>query len=124
MFHLYIASIARVEKLSRVTAAILDVLQVLLASPGGGCHGFAIAKEVKRPTGSVYPILARFERLGWVESHWESEQPEHGRPRRRLYRLTPEGLLAARAVVKERMAERAARAVRYGTVLGTADGVA
>src|SRR5258707_520956 len=62
-FHLYIASVGRVEMLSRVTPAILDVLQVLLASSVGGCHGFAIAKDVKRPTGSVYPILARLERV-------------------------------------------------------------
>lgn len=80
MFYRYIASVGDVERLNRVTAAILDVLQVLLAEPGGGCHGFAIAKETKRPTGSVYPILARLERFGWVESYWESEQPEHGRP--------------------------------------------
>jgi PadR family transcriptional regulator PadR len=99
-----------VEKLNRVTPAILDVLQVLLSDQEGGCHGFAIAKETRRPTGSVYPILARLERFGWVESYWQSEQPEHGRPRRRLYRLTPDGLLATRELLNERR-------VRAGTTL-------
>jgi DNA-binding PadR family transcriptional regulator len=121
--HLYIASVGCVEKLNRVTAAILDVLQVLLAAPEGGCHGFAIAKETRRPTGSVYPILARLERSGWVESYWESEQPEHGRPRRRLYCLTPEGLLATKEVVEERRA-RAGRTLRPGLVLRSAGGAA
>ncbi len=90
------------DRLSRITPAILDVLEVLVASCEIGCHGFAIAKDVNRPTGSVYPILARLEKAGWLESYWESEQPEHGRPRRRLYSLTSDGLLAANGVLAER----------------------
>jgi PadR family transcriptional regulator PadR len=121
VFYLFITSVGCVEKLNRVTAAILDVLQVLLATPGGGCHGFAIAKEARRPTGSVYPILARLERFGWVESYWESEQPEHGRPRRRLYSLTPEGLLATKAAVEERRAT-AGMTLRPGLALRSAGG--
>lgn len=90
------------QALSRVTPALLDVLKVLMQSPDDP-HGFAVAKAAGRKTGSVYPILARLEAAGWVESYWESEHPHEGRPRRRFYRLTdPDGLLAARALIEER----------------------
>jgi PadR family transcriptional regulator, regulatory protein PadR len=124
MFYLYITSVGHMERLSRVTAAILDVLEVLIASSGVGCHGFAIAKDVKRPTGSVYPILARLERAGWLESYWESEQSDHGRPRRRLYSLTPDGLLAARDLLAERRRGNAGLSLRSKLSLRAAGGAA
>lgn len=90
------------QALDRVTPALLDVLQVLVQSPDDP-HGFAVAKAAGRKTGSVYPILARLEASGWVESYWESEHPHEGRPRRRFYRLTDsDGLLAAQALIAER----------------------
>ena len=58
------------------------------------------------PSGTVYPALRRLEGGGHLESTWEDEAAAHaeGRPRRRVYRLTPSGLaLAARA--DERLAE-------------------
>jgi PadR family transcriptional regulator, regulatory protein PadR len=112
------------EKLSRITPAILDVLRVLMAPSEESCHGFAIAKDVRRPTGSVYPILARLERAGWVESSWELEQPQDGRPRRRLYHLTPEGLQEARAALAARAAGSARKAPRPGLALRSAGGAA
>jgi DNA-binding PadR family transcriptional regulator len=84
---------------------MLDVLTVLVEASDDP-HGFSIAKATKRPTGSVYPILARLEDAGWVESYWEAEHPDQGRPRRRFYRLThPEGLRAARTLLAERRAK-------------------
>lgn len=35
-------------------------------------------------TGDLYPLLARLEREGKIESRWDPESPEH--PRRRQYR--------------------------------------
>ncbi|MGH7743321.1 MAG: PadR family transcriptional regulator [Candidatus Dormibacteria bacterium] len=97
------------QALSRITQAMLDVLTILVQAPDDP-HGFAIAKAAKHPTGSVYPILARLEDAGWVESHWETEHPHEGRPRRRFYRLTsPEGLRAARTLLEERRVKQAKR---------------
>jgi DNA-binding PadR family transcriptional regulator len=46
--------------------------------------------------GSLYPILYAFERHKLLESKWESERPHDlGRPRRRLYRITPLGIRRA-----------------------------
>lgn len=85
----------------RVTDATLDVLEVLLRSDDE-LYGFKIAKAIKRPTGSVFPILARLEQLGWAVSEWEtSEQSQRG-ARRRFYRLSPDGMARARSVLATR----------------------
>jgi prephenate dehydratase len=41
-------------------------------------------KLTELPSGSVYPILARLERLNIVSSDWESDPARPG-PRRRMY---------------------------------------
>ena len=91
------------EQLPRVTPATMAVLAVLV-STGEDLHGFAIAQQARRPTGSVYPILDRLGRAGWLASYWETEHPQEGRPRRRFYRLESDGLQAARALLAERRA--------------------
>ncbi|WP_202624996.1 PadR family transcriptional regulator [Steroidobacter agaridevorans] len=43
-------------------------------------------------SGSIYPILARFESAKWLTSEWERGAPvQLGRPRRRYYTLTALG---------------------------------
>src|SRR5688572_17527465 len=68
------------------------VLAALLEGRGDVKYGLEIAKEAGLASGTIYPILARLERAGWVESEWEDIDPhEAGRRRRRYYRLTGEG---------------------------------
>jgi DNA-binding PadR family transcriptional regulator len=88
-------------QLSRVTPATLDVLEALMG-PDEELYGLKIAQNASRKAGSVYPILARLEEAGWVESSWEREERDERGPRRRFYRLSPEGLGAARALLIER----------------------
>ncbi|MEE1761189.1 PadR family transcriptional regulator [Streptomyces sp. SP18BB07] len=101
----------------RITGATLDVLEVLLSAEE--LHGFAVAKAAGKPTGSVYPILLRLEEAGWVESRWETEHPDAGRPRRRFYQLTADGMASARAIIKERRGPTpATRRTGLGPALG------
>ena len=54
----------------------------------------------KLASGTIHPILARLEGLGWLESRWEDIDPAtEGRPSRRFYVLTPDGTVAARREV-------------------------
>lgn len=107
------------EELSRVTPATLAVLAVLV-SAREDLHGFAIAQEAGRPTGSIYPILDRLSRIGWLTSYWETAHPQEGRPRRRFYRLEPDGLQAARVLLAERWAHNPSviRRMRSATAAG------
>jgi PadR family transcriptional regulator PadR len=84
----------------RVTPATLDVMEALLG-PDDELYGLRIAQNAKRKTGSVYPILLRLEETGWVESFWETPEQSARGPRRRFYRLTPDGLGRARALLVE-----------------------
>lgn len=89
------------ELLSRITPATLDVLEVLLG-PDDELYAYRIAQHAGRKTGVVVPILDRLEHAGWVESWWEHDEPSRRGPRRRFYRLSPDGLAAARKVLTER----------------------
>jgi PadR family transcriptional regulator PadR len=102
---LYTSRVICVGRKFRVTDATLDVLEVLLG-PDEELYGLKIAKVIGRPTGSVFPILARLEQVGWVISEWETSDPTTRGPRRRFYRLSPEGLAGARAVLSERRPTR------------------
>src|SRR2546430_4203164 len=80
--------------ISRVTAPLLDVVQFLLQvfeSDRGETHGWEIMKSVKRSGPTVYGVLDRLEDAGWISSRWERENPDPQKPRRRMYRLTPNG---------------------------------
>ncbi len=92
------------------TAQTQAVLASLLERPEEPHYGLEIAKEAGLATGTIYPILARLERMRWVTSEWEDiDESQAARRRRRYYRLTGEGMAAARAEF-EATAERVRRA--------------
>ncbi|MBT1621777.1 PadR family transcriptional regulator [Curtobacterium flaccumfaciens pv. oortii] len=88
------------EPIRRVTAPTLDVLDALLAADGPA-WGLLVIKATGRQAGTVYPILERLERQGWITSSWDDETDRPG-PRRRLYEFTPDGVDAARDLVAAR----------------------
>lgn len=79
----------------------VSVLAALSSAPSDWRHGYVVAKETGLRSGTLYPILIRLADRGLLESCWEAEQPA-GRPRRHLYRLSAEGLVAAHAAVAAR----------------------
>jgi PadR family transcriptional regulator, regulatory protein PadR len=79
---------------SRFSAQTLSVLAALCEQPSQWRHGYALARQTGLKSGTLYPILIRLADRGLVEACWQDE-PEPGRPRRHLYRLTASGLAAA-----------------------------
>ena len=58
--------------------------------------GTDLMQAARLSSGTLYPLLLRFEKAGLLESRWERERPETlGRPRRRFYRMTPAGAKVA-----------------------------
>jgi transcriptional regulator len=59
-------------------------------------HGYEIAKRIDEQSDgvlrfhvpSLYPMLYRMERRGWIDGKWVEKA---GQRRRRYYRLTPQG---------------------------------
>jgi PadR family transcriptional regulator, regulatory protein PadR len=61
-------------------------------------YGLEVAHAAGLATGTVHPILARLEAIGWLRSRWEDIDPRaEGRPQRRYYQLTAEGASSASA---------------------------
>jgi PadR family transcriptional regulator, regulatory protein PadR len=89
----------------RLTAVIMDVLEVLTSSsPDDPSWGLQLCEQTGYGTGTVYPALDRLLKVGWIEDMWE-EPPPADRPRRRYYSITSAG----RAAYQEANAARAAR---------------
>jgi PadR family transcriptional regulator PadR len=71
-------------------------LAVLSVLEDGPLHGYEVARHIEEQThgslrftlASLYPLLYRLEKRGWVRGVWETSGT--GR-RRRCYRLTPAG---------------------------------
>jgi PadR family transcriptional regulator, regulatory protein PadR len=97
----------RVGGRSGFSKQTLSVLVALCAQPSQWSHGYDLAKETRLKSGTLYPILIRLAERGLVEAHWQDE-PQPGRPRRHLYRLTADGL----AVTEDALAKAAEPATR------------
>jgi PadR family transcriptional regulator len=71
-------------------------LMILAVLEGRARHGYEIAKLIddrsdgvlRFHVGSLYPMLYRMERRGWIDGKWIEKS---GQRRRRYYRLTPAG---------------------------------
>ena len=87
----------RSDRGPRMTIPTQLVLRALLVDPSEERYGVEIADAAGLASGTLHPILARLEGVGWLESRWEDVDPrEAGRPARRYYRLTTNGVVAAR----------------------------
>jgi len=103
--------------MARMTHNALLVLRALAAEPDREMYGFEIMRAIALPSGTVYPLLDRVEAAGWAKTRAEDITPQdEGRPRRKYYRITPEGAAAAR----EEMKREAARLSALGVTLTSA----
>lgn len=92
---------ARRPNSSRQTEALLAAL---LGAVSRWRHGYDLSSETGLKSGTLYPILMRLERQGWLEARWEDE-PAPGKPRRHLYRLAALGTEEALSVMRSSAAE-------------------
>jgi DNA-binding PadR family transcriptional regulator len=77
------------------------VLHVLLEDPERELYGLEICAAAELASGTIHPILARLEKVGWVLSRWEQVDPsKEGRPRRRYYRLDPNSVGMVKAALQ------------------------
>ena len=95
----------RLDRELKKGSAELLILSLLEARPR---HGYEIRKQIevrsggvlKFQTASLYPLLYRLEKRGWVEGRWVEKAGER---RRRFYKLTKDGkkVLAAQRSIWE-----------------------
>jgi DNA-binding PadR family transcriptional regulator len=96
----------------RLSAQTIQVLSVFLQAPKGWRYGYDISRDTGLKSGTLYPILMRLADGGFLGTRWESTEP--GKPPRHTYRLTPQGLRAARELVRSWNARRPVQATAGG----------
>jgi DNA-binding PadR family transcriptional regulator len=69
----------------------LATQRVLETLSKGDYSGLGLMRDAHVGAGLLYPILARLEHEGLVESFWEPHTLGPSRPRRRLFRITDLG---------------------------------
>jgi len=104
-------------KAIRKSPATLDVLAVMCRA-ADPIWGLQIVRQTSLATGTIYPILARLEDAGWIESEWEDVQ-DHGGPKRRYYRLTIDGDVAARQLIRNKPPETSSAVTRSRPAFGS-----
>ena len=105
----------------RVTVAVAAVLATFLDEPAADRYGLDLMRSTGQPSGTLYPILQRLQRAGWVTAQWEDIDPvEAGRSPRRYYRLSPDGVEAARRAVADLARQLSRRAPVANPATGSA----
>jgi PadR family transcriptional regulator PadR len=98
----------------KLTGPLERVLRVLTADPSAQHYGYDLMKAARLPSGTLYPMLARLQQEGLVQSEWEAQREDAGgRPPRKYYRLTAEGVRVARLELAHASAQ--ARHTAQGT---------
>ncbi|MFE9692730.1 PadR family transcriptional regulator [Micromonospora sp. NPDC005806] len=86
----------------RMTIPVAKVLSALVGDPEAPRYGLDLMKLTGLPSGTLYPVLHRLQAAGWLSADWEDVDPvAAARPARRYYRLTAEGVRAARQALAE-----------------------
>jgi len=84
----------------RPSAQTIAVLSALSDARRQWRYGLELAAATGLKSGSLYPILARLDERGLVESKWLApEKP--GRPARHAYRITAAGRTALQAAQQQ-----------------------
>jgi PadR family transcriptional regulator, regulatory protein PadR len=92
----------------RLSPQTISVLQALYATSTAWHYGYDLSRVTSLKSGTLYPMLARMQDSGWLETKWE-QSSEPGRPPRHLYRLTATGRTEAQKVLAHNGRARAAR---------------
>ncbi len=96
----------------RLTPQTRTLLEALLEGAKEWHYGYDLSRATGLKSGTLYPILMRLADRQWLETRWEAVEP--GKPPRHLYRLTPNGLAAAREACKTAGTRAAHRAALEG----------
>lgn len=93
---LYRLNYRRVNRKRALSNPARALLAALLDARDRWSHGYELASLTGIKSGTLYPLLIRFESEGYLEAEWQPPLAS-GRPPRHAYRLTAAGQRLARA---------------------------
>lgn len=111
------------DALIQLEEQILSTARALRGRSIAEFHGYQLATEIEGRTdgkrlvahGTLYRALDRLEGRGFLQHSW-LDNPEEGRPRRKMYRITESGIGAIEEFERQRAVAPANVRPGYGTV--------
>src|SRR5918992_2222125 len=111
------------ETLLPLETEILEVALSMLRLGEATFHGFGLAQAMREQSGAraltghgtLYKALSRLEEFGLLTSRWEDAAAAEGRPRRRLYELTGQGVGVAEQAVAGKADQAPGRSPRVAS---------
>jgi PadR family transcriptional regulator, regulatory protein PadR len=94
----------------------LRLVRYFCDDPARRWSGTELSKKTGLGSGTLYPLLAKLEKAGWLTPEWEVIDPrEAGRPRRRYYKLTAIGARAGRNALADFQLQNAIGDLQWST---------
>ncbi len=88
------------------------ILSAFLADSGRDRYGYELMQATGIKSGSLYPVLGRFEELGWIKGR--IEESDGHRPARRVYAFEPSARDEAEQALNRYLETKVAPAERVG----------
>ncbi len=89
----------------KITRNTLKLLSVFVNNPITDFYGLELSELTRVAYGSLLPLLIRLEDAGWLVGEWENIDPvKEGRPKRKYFRLTEDGMTRAGELVDKEVA--------------------
>ncbi len=107
----------------RMTLQVQMVVRELLDAGEAERYGLQLCGATGLASGTVYPIIARLEQAGWLDSWMEDHPAVKGRPPRRYYRLNRDGAEMARLALARSYRFRTGAVPGWGAALPGSPGV-
>jgi PadR family transcriptional regulator PadR len=100
----------------KLSPAGLRVVRYFCDDPARQWSGTELSKKTGLGSGTLYPLLAKLEKAGWLTPEWEViDTREAGRPRRRYYKLTATGARAGRNALADFQIQNASGDLQWST---------
>lgn len=99
----FLRDFLRDERKLKARAAIATEM---LRNPESRHYGYELSRAAHVSVAKVYPYLADLIRIGYVTDGWQTPEEADGKPQRRYYVLTSDGVVGLRYFVGRWNAER------------------
>lgn len=86
----------------KISGRALELLMLMAVRPQQEVSGYEISKSLGISSGTLYPLLLKAENAGLLQARWEGGDPsELGRPRRRYYQISGQGIDAVESRMRQ-----------------------
>lgn len=86
----------------RITTTVAKTLAAFLTDPDVPRYGMSLMEQTGLASGTLYPVLRRLQRAGWLDVSNEDIDPKvEGRPARKNYLLSETGRRESREALTE-----------------------